>query len=92
MITLFTPEEFKKAKSKDLLWLQCEQCAKQFQRFKGDIKRVNEYGKVSQKACRYCSTKCQYKAQITLQEVKCSNCNKLFKKRPERAFFVADVE
>jgi len=82
MKPLFTEEQFKLAKSKDLLPCQCYQCSKIFYQTKHQIQEgLNPNRK---KKCKYCSKECENKSQITKQIVKCTNCGKEFEKYPNQ--------
>lgn len=77
MIPLYTEEEFKLAKSNDLLPCKCFYCHKIFYQNKHEIQAAlnpnhNKKGK-------YCSKECQNLSQITKMTINCTNCNKEFK-------------
>jgi len=79
MKPLYTELEFKSCKSLDLLACECYQCSSTFYRNK---KEINLSLKGNTKyPLKYCSKACQFKSQITSQEVFCLNCNKSIKKR-----------
>ena len=76
MMQLFSKEDFDKAKTKDLLTLQCEFCNNSFKTTKNTI-QMSLKGDKFRKA-KFCSIKCSNSNKITKQEVKCKNCNKEF--------------
>lgn len=76
MIQLFSKEDFNKAKTKELLNLQCEFCGNPFKATKNAI-QMSLKGDKFRKA-KFCSIKCSNNNKITKQEVKCKNCNKIF--------------
>ena len=75
MIKIYTEEEYEKAKSTDLLKLECEQCGKFFYKSKKEIKHTIEHPERNR--CRFCSTQCvtNYNKK-TPHKVSCSNCGK----------------
>lgn len=79
MKTLFSKKQFNKAKSRDLLPLQCHTCKKTFGKPKNVIQKYLS-NNVSHVSNDFCSKKCQHKARITRQKIKCENCNKIFEK------------
>ncbi len=76
VIQLFSKENFDKAKTKELLDLQCEFCGNPFKATKNAI-QMSLKGDKFRKA-KFCSIKCSNSSRITKQEVKCKNCNKDF--------------
>lgn len=79
MIKLFTKEEYNKAKSRDLLKLQCKNCKSQFYKNKKEIRPVL-IGIPTNKTCEFCSAKCSINYRNPPILVKCKCCNKEFKK------------
>lgn len=76
MIPLFTEEEFNKAKSRQLLPLQCEHCNKTFHKTKNEIQ-----SKTSRKDCPdFCSRLCSIAFNIPPIIVLCKQCGKPFKR------------
>jgi hypothetical protein len=80
MIKLFTDEEFKKAKSRDRLPLQCSYCKKEFKKVKSQIQAMTKGNCNHTGAC--CSKICMgfLKTLKNTTIVNCKNCNKEFKK------------
>jgi len=78
MIQLFSREQFDKAKTKDLLPLQCEFCNKLFKTTKNTVQMALKGDKF--RKAKFCSIKCSNSNKITKQEVKCKNCSKSFYK------------
>ena len=83
MIPLYTPEEFKLAKGKQLLPLQCKYCKETYYRSKH---RMYTYlNPNSDKSGNFCSNKCvnlfRSNGEPTHKPVICMNCNKQFLKR-----------
>jgi len=76
MTPKYTEEEFKKAKSKELLPLQCECCGKEFKKEKHYIKSENKRSN----GPKYCSRECVYKGMKTIRRVECKQCGKSFLK------------
>ncbi len=76
MKTLYTNEEFKTAKSKDTLPLQCYQCNKIFQKHKNEIVQAIKHGPSYRRPCRYCSRACADIGRRTLVTFNCTQCNK----------------
>lgn len=76
MSSFFSQEEFKKARSKDLVSCICDFCKK-------DFKLKKHYIQIKLKKpykAAYCSIICQGKSRITSKIVKCIQCSKEFKK------------
>lgn len=82
MKPLYTEQEFKKAKSEELLPCKCYVCEKTFYKLKRVINRTLE-GKKGFLA-KYCSYKCRSSVNITKQKVCCINCDKEFYKVPSQ--------
>jgi hypothetical protein len=82
MITLFTDEEYKNAKYKDKLPLQCIKCNKIYYKYKEDITQALKPN--AKKKYNHCSRKC-YLNSITHQfNAKCTNCGIEFKSTKSR--------
>lgn len=79
MKPLYTPEEFKLAKSQDLLPIECYHCEKTFYLKKCEINRILLPNQPRQG--NYCSKKCQSISQTTIKDVICNNCGIVFKKQ-----------
>jgi hypothetical protein len=80
MIKLFTVEEYKNAKSREKLALQCYYCNQIFCRPKRYISgMLNEN---SRHMGKYCSASCAQKASIKLKKLNCLTCKKEFYKKP----------
>lgn len=76
MIPKYSQELFEKAKSKDLLDMQCEFCGNLFKTTKNTIQMCLKGDKF--RKAKFCSMRCSNNNKITKQEVKCKNCNKVF--------------
>jgi hypothetical protein len=79
MTPLYTEEEFKKAKSRDLLRLSCETCNKDFFKVKSQIQATIASNKKDTKkkhsnANKYCSKKCQFLGMTTEIKSSCGFC------------------
>jgi len=74
MKKLFTQEEFKKAKSKDLLSCECYQCSKSFVMTKHKVQMAINPNATFKGM--YCSKECQDQALNTPITTNCKNCNK----------------
>ena len=79
MKPLFSEEEFRKAKTKEKLPCECEQCGNKFYTIKHEIQRV--FHKTRLNVAKYCSKDCSGIANTKRKEVQCKNCNKKFIKR-----------
>lgn len=79
MIPLYTEQEFKKAKNKDVLPLKCKICDKIFLLTKHGINLA--LNPKNHHKANYCSSNCQYKGLSKKETIICSNCNKRFDKR-----------
>jgi hypothetical protein len=77
MIPNFTEEEFKAAKSKDLLELTCVYCNGKFKKTKHRIKQTLNPN--DNRTANYCSLKCCYINKNSSINVTCKNCNVEFK-------------
>ena len=73
MKILYTEDEFLQAKTKDKLKLSCEQCSSTFLATKGHVKEA--LSKVGGRTCQFCSKECQFKAQITQEQLQCALCS-----------------
>jgi len=78
MKTLFNQEKYDSAKSDTLLQLMCYACNKEFSKRKSLIRDVMVHGTKNKRSCKYCSRECSHLARKTSQEIKCTNCSKLF--------------
>ena len=78
MIPLYTEEEFKLAKSNDLLPCKCLYCNKTYNQTKHDLQ--TSLNPNHHRIGNYCSKKCQSLSQITKLNVLCANCGKEFGK------------
>lgn len=76
MIKLFSEEEFKNAKSTDLLPLKCQYCNNTFYRQKKEIKYAEKIKSTNR--CCFCCQPCgvRYKKKTIIY--KCDNCGKEF--------------
>ena len=76
MTIKYTEEEFEKAKSTDLLSLECEHCGKIFLKAKKEI--VFELKHPERRRCRFCSIKCsdEHHKDGQMHFEKCTNCGK----------------
>lgn len=72
MKIITTQEEFNKAKSKDLITLECEKCGGHFKR---------EKIRVNSRDINYCSAKCGAAKRINSVIMNCANCNKEIKRQ-----------
>ena len=82
MIPLYTEEEFKLAKSNDLLPCKCLYCNKKYNQTKHDLQ--TSLNPNHHRIGNYCSKECQSMAQITQVKVNCANCNKeIWKKQSQ---------
>jgi len=72
MKLLITIENYNKAKSRELIPLECEKCNQVFYRAKHHIQARTQ---------RFCSTTCAHETRNLQQDVVCLNCNHTFKKR-----------
>ena len=79
MIKLFTEEEYKNAKSRQLLSLQCLSCGEKFLKTKHTLQNLTE-GNTHE----FCSTKCQMFFQCPPIFVICTQCGKSFKKAAQQ--------
>lgn len=91
MKTKFTEEEYKKAKSNDLLKLECEKCGKEFLVSKVLITQEMKH---SRGRCRYCSLECSNNAHKREHHLHCLKCgkeivvkDKYYKKSENKHFF-----
>ena len=73
MTTKFTEEEYKEAKSSDLLKLECEKCGKEFFVSKALITQEMNH---SRGRCRYCSQECSNNAHKKEHHLYCLRCGK----------------
>ena len=78
MKPLFNEEQFKIAKTDDLLPYECYYCGNLYYRTKHSVQRVSKLAKY--KSVKYCSKQCQTLSQITKLNVLCANCGKEFGK------------
>ena len=93
MIIRYTEEEFNKAKSTDLLPLECEFCGRVYYKEKKEIKYT--LNNPSRNRCRFCSTECFTKFnKKELHETVCTQCGKKitvsdndFRKSETKRFF-----
>lgn len=90
MIALYTEEEFKKAKSRDLLRLSCEVCNNDFFKEKNQIQATiaNNKKEIKNKdtiANKYCSNKCYYLKKITQIKSSCGFCGTFISKDKNQA-------
>jgi hypothetical protein len=77
MTPLYTPEQFKNAKSRDLLFLQCENCKISFTKQKNLIQCKGSHS--------FCSLKCQHKKrEQKCIIVNCNQCKKTIEIKPYR--------
>jgi hypothetical protein len=79
MTPLYTEEEFKKAKSRDLLRLCCESCGKDFLKVKSQVQATLASAKKDDKSKqatsnKYCSKKCQFVGMTTEIKTSCGFC------------------
>ena len=83
MKPLYTEQQFKLAKSSDLLPCECHICNNSFLKLKRVIKRINNpnYSSDTANSGQYCSSKCAGQDKNKKQEVTCLNCNFSFFKR-----------
>jgi len=77
MKPLYTQEEFKDAKSRQMLPLECEVCFSVFYKKKHYLQCKGRHS--------FCSRKCQYKAQESFIEKECAWCNKKVKRSLNQA-------
>jgi hypothetical protein len=82
MIPLFTDNDFKIAKSNDLLLCKCSFCKKTFFQKKHYIQSRRTNGRPD--AGSFCSKKCQRESRIVKINVICTQCGKNFKKLPSQ--------
>ena len=83
MKILTSKEDFDKAKSRDLIDLECIICKKIIKRTKHDVKshlRFIEEGRILSGS--FCSNKCQGKHNIKIQKINCKQCNVEFFRQP----------
>lgn len=86
----FTESDYKSAKMRDKLSCTCEQCGKQFMRFKRDIKNVV----LGIKKGIFCSSFCYKQKQISSIKTNCTQCGKeitiqrhIYEKSTSKHFF-----
>jgi len=77
MITLYTPEEFEAAKSRQLLPLQCKHCGETFHRTKHEV----QISQIQSKPYDFCGQSCLGQSRTLSLEVVCDQCGKSFTKR-----------
>lgn len=82
MIPLYTQDEFKLSKSKDLLPIQCKQCGNTFYRTKHRIQAMLNPNANATGDC--CSPECSRLNSFTIQKIECTNCGKIFNKLPNQ--------
>lgn len=82
MIPKYSQELFEKAKSKDLLDVQCEFCGNLFKTTKNTIQMCLKGDKF--RKAKFCSLKCSHENKIKKQSVVCKNCNIPFFKIPSQ--------
>jgi len=75
----YTEDEFKKAKSRDKLPVQCEHCGKIFHPVKHDI--LSHLSGTRDSPSRYCSSRCYRQFIDPPIIVTCAQCNTYFKKK-----------
>lgn len=84
MKPLYTPDEFKNAKSRDKLPFECEYCRSTFYNAKNEIqksiKRKNE-NNPRRNNLKYCSAKCSSISHCSGKEIHCTNCDKVVYKQ-----------
>lgn len=80
MQPLYTEQEFKKAKSRQLLPLRCHHCSNEFYLPKHGIQRALNPN--SQKTGDYCSRSCNAQHRNPSIDVVCDQCHNTFQKRP----------
>jgi hypothetical protein len=80
MTPLYTDDEFKKAKTKDLLPLQCEYCSQKFYKIKHYIVvclNATANNTIRKNRNKFCSKECHFKNQITEITKPCGFCDNL---------------
>ncbi len=87
MKSLFTPEEFELAKSRDSLPIECNMCHSTFTTTKNEIQKTlsrikNNKPKIN--SYEYCSRECSDKARYTGKTITCKTCNKKIYKALKR--------
>ena len=88
MLPLYTTEEFTRAKSTDILPLNCKSCQETFYRTKQCIQRMLAPSKQNRKSSGdFCSRKCDsaYRNIGHLLDVVCKQCGALFSKTLSQA-------
>ena len=80
MIKKYTDTEFENGKSRQLFPLECIYCGTIFYR----KKHIIQGSKNKEKTFDFCSCKCGLYYKNPPQYVKCTNCNKEFKKEPSQ--------
>ena len=78
MLPLYTETEFLKAKSRDLLPLECDICKIPFFIQKNEIQKSIKRkadGNKRRNELKYCSHKCSHLAKETGDYYNCKNCN-----------------
>lgn len=83
MKMLTSKEDFDKAKSRDLIQLECVICKKLIKRSKHNVQshlKFIEEGRLLSGS--FCSNKCQGKHNTKIQKVNCKQCNVEFLKHP----------
>jgi len=82
MKKLFTEIEYKGAKEKDLLPLECEICGNTF--YKNKITIRNAMNPNRRESCRHCSQQCVNTGKIKQISVQCLICSKSIQKHPSQ--------
>ena len=81
MKILTSDSQFKNAKSRDLINLECQQCHKSFTDEKHNIQwNMTRNKKTSMNCSSYCSNKCKNDSQKTKLDLICTQCSVSFKK------------
>lgn len=81
MTPLYTKDEFDKAKSRELLPLQCEHCNKTFHTFKSQI-QATSVNKNKKNKNKYCSKGCFYLSKANQITMPCGFCKTLVSRDP----------
>jgi hypothetical protein len=83
MKPLYTKEQFKNAKSNDLLPCECIICNTTFYKLKRVINRINnkDYKSDNTNSGNFCSSKCALSVKLKFKIVNCLTCNIQFEKK-----------
>lgn len=82
MTMLTSKEDFDKAKSRDMITLECCICKKNIRKIKNQVKtHLREIQAGASLSGSFCSRKCYGAFRYKRKEVKCDQCSKLFIKR-----------